>query len=163
MAYWYISTCVPLYYTLLKNKRKVYSYVRKLRRIGCKVIYDQRTPHMTNIGAFLYILGGASSYTNLHLIPSEFLNMRKIFFSFLTVYFFLKRQRFHIVQDFYEPHKLYAQEYNEKLPLGWRRSLSGPPGPRRSIPPSSCRTGSGCPTSAPKIRILKITIKIYAS
>jgi hypothetical protein len=63
----------PLSPTLIKKKIKFSSYIRKFIGIGCKVIYDERPPHIwLNICAFPRILGSPSSYMTWHPIHSEF-------------------------------------------------------------------------------------------
>jgi hypothetical protein len=58
---------------LIKKKIKFSSYIRKLRRIGCKVINDKRPPHKWGkICTFPHILRSPSSYMTSHPIPSEF-------------------------------------------------------------------------------------------
>ncbi len=56
--------------------------------MGCKVIYDQRHPHVWGkICAFFHILGSPSSYMTLHPIPSEFPYIwGKLVFFFISVH-----------------------------------------------------------------------------
>ncbi len=58
--------------TLIKNKIKFSSYIRKFRGMGCKVVYVKRPPHIWGkYCAFPHVLE-SPSYMTLHLIPSEF-------------------------------------------------------------------------------------------
>jgi hypothetical protein len=71
--------------TLIKNKIKFSSYIRKFRRIGCKTyMTNDLLIYGENICAFHHILGSPFSYMTLHPIPSEFLIYEENFVSFLS-------------------------------------------------------------------------------
>jgi hypothetical protein len=71
----YMTRTVERISTLIKNKIKFSSSIRKFRGIGCNAksyMTNDLLINGENICAFPHILGSPFSYMTLHSIPSEF-------------------------------------------------------------------------------------------